>query len=317
MRLDRYILASYAVAACILLPSELPAEGKETATEEEQNLFPDVDLAEGSIPRYVALATSPFDNSQAAYVMFDGDTDRGYKRVYVWVPDNLTYGRPKPFRINSEGNFGPVEFENRQDNLAGRLAWQLSWYRGSQTAGTVSHFDYRTGKNVTSTRKAGTWSVFGFMLNYAYGNPAKKKAAVYPLDIIISGQLQPTTGNMTAFPAPLAPWENLAVSAEHEVYQGRKDEGGLRLTTGLYRHNSKVEIRSLPDDAVIKLEVFPYLEDAVFSKDFTDWEDVFVKGVEVPLKYGWYEWQRTFSCDGLPPYDTGRGGLIPVARYPL
>jgi len=318
MRLDRYILASCAVAVCALFPLELPAQDKKTPTEEEKkNLFPDVELAEGSIPLYVALATNPFDDSQAAYIMFDGDTHRGYKRIYVWVPDELTYNKPKPFRINSEGNFGPVEFENRQDSLAGRLTWKLSWHKRTQTAGTVSRFDYKTGKTVTSTRKAGTWSVFGFMLNYGYGNPAKKKAGVYPLDIIIRYELKPSSGKMTAFPKPLAPWKTIAVSATHEVYQGDKDEGGLRVTTGLYHGNSNVEIRSLPDDAVIKLEVFPYLEDAAFSKDFTNWEDVFVKGVEVPLKYGWYEWQRTFSCDGLPPAKTGRGGLIPVARYPL
>ena len=70
----------------------LAADKDEKPAVKKPKEYPEVELQEDSKPRYAAIALDSW-NEGRAYLLFDGNKDKGYPRMYVWIPETRKKAR--------------------------------------------------------------------------------------------------------------------------------------------------------------------------------------------------------------------------------
>lgn len=240
--------------------------------------FPAVELIDESQPRYASISLDVWGNS-TAYVLFDGNDEVGYERIYVWSPGDAQFGTPVAFRVGEANRFPPLQ--RRTDGEEGEvseLVWNLGWgYH--HTGGT--HFSYTTGETVERDR--GRSARFSYNLNYLRDRPA---TAGSRLHLTMSGHL-PATGDWTAVRDGSRPWNAIRTMVNVTRHIDR-DKIILRLAGRLMHQNHRVAIEALPDQFFdVNVSVSPYMKDPLYS-DVLSFHDLFHTGVEVILEPRWY-----------------------------
>jgi len=255
---------------------------------ERPEKYPDVPLGAKSVPRYASVALDT-DCSKVAYVCFDGNAVDGYSKMFVWVPDDTRYGKPKSLKSNEEKKYSPFGIKSRTTRSATKedvtIAWGMRWYIHS---GTHTVFNYRTGEK--ETRDVGNYPVFHFNVDFARTPPRSGVASMTDtvnIDIGIRGYLQ-TSMTWTNCPAPIVPWQKLSFYVTPKaVYE--RGKSFLRFKGRLsYYYWWPCVIRKISKQTEVSLAVSPYLEDAVYS-NVVDTADLFRSGVLVELPTGWYD----------------------------
>lgn len=266
--------------------------------------YPEVALSAGAQPQYAALAMDPW-KSRVAYILFDGNLAAGYRRVYVWIPDDARYGRPVALAVGEGDRFGPIEVRVEHDQDVSRVRWALTAQKRT-AGGSHQQFDYATGKTTTVTTEQRDYVQFGGMANLAHGNRLDLVGQKdFPLDITVGSGLS-VVADWASVGAPAAPWEHL----NYRV-QPRAEAAGEEATivlTGV----SNAQIRSLPEESLVEVKVRPYLEDPISSASYS--ADALSRSVAVTVPYGWYTVSWKLECAMLSGNVTGTTGVFPVSK---
>jgi len=283
-----------------------------------QAAFPEVPLVENSAPRFTTLALDEA-GEHAVYVLFDGTVDNEYRRAYVWIPNHARYGRPVALS-RGEGEFFPPLTIPVPDAPNVETTWQLrTWIERHGGHGERTRHDYLTGETVrVSGREESFAPRFDFRVRYRHaGRYARSlETASDPLDVQIEGRL--ATGNSwNDRPAPEAPWHDLYLrfNVDEERLEDDRHKGRLlfQLNVGHNRHHfSRVRFASIPDSARVRLDVFPYLEEPVFSETLPP-SRLLAGGFPVTLPYGWYQYRAEMTVDGMTVNRHSRS-VFPFAR---
>ena len=161
-----------------------------------------------------------------------------------------------------------------------------------------THTDYKTG--VTTTNEDLLLPRFYFTVDLKRGpaRRAERKGGKYPLDIGIDGRLR-IADAWENLPPLAEPWKNVYCNISREPHHGAK-RGYLRCKGHLRywydRYSSAVAVRSLPDDSRVHLEIAPYLEEPVFSKELGV-DQIFLNHIDIDIPYGWYRTLWTFKSE--------------------
>lgn len=286
----------FALAAVWFATTARAADADETGKPEG---FPDVDLLGGSIPRYTAVVVDAW-TKDVGYLMFDGNVEEGYPRVYIWVPGDMDYRRPVMKRVVGENEFSPFEFFSTGDGKQAVIEWQAKW--GIRTHGSYDRLDYKTGKMVHVERETTRTPAFFYRCNYmrAKGTVRTHTTKDFTLNIGIDGEFR-TSESWEDLPEAIAPWEQLRFYMIRQ--QTPEEKRGKVLFRGRLQFWSinqwrDIVIRAFPEDAGATLSIRPYMEPPVYSNSFGV-KEAFDTGVEVELPYGWYEYNWDFKCDGV------------------
>ena len=260
--------------------------------------FPEVPLTADCQPRYAVIAVDPQTN-QVGYLLFDGNVNAGYGRMYVWVPGDAHYGKPVAVAAAGEaGKLAPflISGTNRQGHVS--MTWAFTWAK-RQAGGKQQWFDYLTGKTITKETDAVTYTAFGFNLDYQAGGRGASagSSGAASLDVGIVGEI-PTSDAWTNLPPSIAPWTQLnffmTMTPQYE-----KDKAKLQFKGRLNYWHWGCTVRSLPVDSKLVLAVAPYMEPAVYSNELSVAEAFGQAGVAVEVSPGWYDMYWDMSCEGL------------------
>ncbi len=307
------------IMSCIAVAVMLAAG---QAVGDSATRFPDVPLIEGSETRYAVL-TIDEAGELPVFILFDGNPEADYNRAYVWMPGHPRFGRPQAMNRGADGTFPPLTIPPGE-NANVETTWQLTaaiQARGAREERTVTQQDYMTGRTVTqrvAAQAASTYAIFGFRVRYRHAGPYARSLATSsaPLDVMIQGSL-PVTPEWDSRGGPLAPWRNLhtGISMTQERLEDDRNHGNLIFgVTAHYAHNT-VQFTAIPENARIKLEVFPYLEDPIFAEELPA-QRLLAGAFPVKVPYGWYHYAATFACPGLEIRPTTRDhrDVVPFAR---
>lgn len=281
--------------------------------------FPDVPLMPGSKPRYTVLGVNPWTNA-AAFVMFDGNLSNGYKRAYVWIPEDPDFDKPVALNVDDTRRFAPFSVSATNGSDAATISWTLSW--GTNTTGggggTRTEVDYITGKSRTVTVAAQPIShsvIFGFALNYRYGPaatvlPAGSKA---PLELVISSTLGAPASWSNVTGAAHAPWNQLTLAM---AAKRAPEKSGIKMNLAgqlLYGGGNSCRIVSLPPESTLTLMVSPYMDPPVYSNTVPGIEGM--RNTEIFIPYGWHTMRYALRAPGIRPAGGG-ADLAPYSKPP-
>lgn len=308
MRRFLYIVTGAAVFATVAAAAETP---------ERPEKFPDVPLGAKSVPRYASVALDT-EGTEVAYVLFDGNVEDGYDKMFVWVPDDDRYGKPKSIKSDDEKIYPPFGIKSSTSRALTKeevtIAWSMRWYIHS---GRHRVRNYRTGE--MEERDVGNYPVFHFNVDFERKPPRMGIAAQEDsvnIDLGIRGYLK-TSMTWTNCPNPVLPWKELDfyVTPEPAYERGKSF---LRFKGRLsYYYWWPCRIGQISDQTEITLTVSPYLEDPVYS-DKVNAADLFGEGVLVELPYGWYDCSWDIKDVGLKvvPRDDRRRLVHPPFALP-
>jgi len=304
LRIQKYLgifltLAILWGSASILRAQSSSAAAKTPAEGGKPEKFPDVDLMAGSMPRYAAITVDAW-TKETAYILFDGNTDKGYNRLYFWVPGHIKYNRPVKKNDTGDKAFAPFDFFSTGDGQQAVIEWELKW--GLRSYGPHKWFDYLRGVWVEVDAEVTKSPYFLYRCNYARarGTVRSRSTSAFPLSLGIDGEFT-VSDSWEDLPPAIAPWERMHFyMARQQVVEGKK--GRLHFM-GKLQHWAvhrwwDVVIRAFPVDTAISLSINPYLDPPVYSNNITVAE-AFETGVDVELPYGWYEYKWDFKCDGV------------------
>jgi hypothetical protein len=286
--------------------------------------FPPVALAPNSSPRYLTVESDLWTN-KPAFLLFDGDVTNGYRRLYVWSPENPEFAKPVALNVGEKNRFESFRLlahnpSNANDSAV--MAWAFGWTARTSgaAASSATVFDYVEGKMVTVSRAAVATAVqpiFWFNVTFRRGPRASvtgSGSGQAPLDLVITGEAGsgvPSWSNVTAGGA--APWNRLTLGMPFKSLPDKRDKEKEKLafTAALYYGNYPCQIMSLPKESTITLTLNPYMEPPLFSNTLSAIE-VFSKGITAEIPYGWYEQFYWLQCPGLAPAP----GWVALQPYP-
>jgi hypothetical protein len=266
------------------------------AAWERPDTYPEVTLTTKSEPRYSSVYLDTKTN-QVAYLCFDGNVEKGYAKMFVWIPGERKYDPPKAIRSNNEKQFSKfgIDTTTVTDNDEINISWGMRWRIHS---GKHRWFDY--SKGVMVEKDVGNYPQFVFNTDFER-TPRKRirRSATQSakLDIGIPGYLN-TSPAWTNCPPPIAPWNKLNFYMTSKIEQDRA-KSQVRFTGRLtYYYWWNCEVRSVAPDTEIDLVVSPYLEDPVYSNKLNAAE-IFGPGVVVELQPGWYDCEWDIRNTGM------------------
>ncbi len=272
-----------------------------------QTAFPEVPLVNNSAPRFVVLALDE-TGEQNLFMLLDGNREAEYKRAYVWIPNHPRYGRPVAVERGQNEYFPPLTVPVTE-NPRVETTWQVrAWVDEAHARDggrTATRHDYLTGQTVTYTIDAReARQRFDFRVRYRHAGQYARSlaAATDPLDMIIEGEL-PTGTEWNKRPDPTTPWRNLYLrfNVDEERLEDDRNNGRLVFQTRVVHHQhhgTRVQFTTLPESARIKLDVFPYLQQPLFSEALPA-ARLLAGGVPVKVPFGWYQFTAEFQCEGL------------------
>lgn len=275
--------------------------------EARPDKFPEVRLIAESSPRYAALSFDAWAETEV-YLLFDGNLEQGYNRLYVWIPGDRQYGTPVALTAAADRTFAPLlRRVNGGEDEASEVVWNLRWGYGATGGTGVS---YLTGETVT--REIRRHANFGFNLNYIR---ERRSVRGQRLEITIPGSL-PTVTAWQDLPRGLAPWNALRVNVQVNQ-QPVSDQITLRLTARLLHADRTCPVLSMPDPFFkINLSVAPYMQAALFETE-QQFQDLLQTGASVTVDPRWYSIAWDYQ---LPEWLGARSGhgshFMPVARRP-
>jgi len=272
----------------------IPFPGR--AAPKRPDKYPEVILDAKSEARYTAVALDT-TGSQAAYLLFDGNVNKGYDRVYVWIPGDPKYDKPLSKKSGEQKQFSPFGINTKSDKTKEDVTinWQMAWYIHG---GRHDYWDYKVGKMVK--RDVGKYPRFPFNVHVLRKpSRAMAKPGTESVDIVIPGEI-PTSTTWTNCPAPLAPWNKLRFDITTKREKAKEQDKGRFRFLGrlLYWHWRECTVRSMPPETDITLMVSPYLEPPIYSNKLTA-VDMFHKGITLEFPYGWYDVDWSIKCSGL------------------
>ncbi len=280
----------------------------------------------GSTPQYASLALDE-NGDTVMFVLLDGNAAAGYTRAYLWMPKHARYGQPVPVSRGANETFPSLTWPVDGDAPV-ETTWRIrAWIeeQAAQAGGerTVSHHDYATGRTVTRTQviapsEARRLPRFDFSVRYRHagGYASRLSNASDALDIDIDGQL-PVAAKWEARPSPFAPWNQLYVQSTLAMRRDpdTPDKGDLLFQMRLVYHPHQrrpCRVASLPRDAVVELDIIPYLEEPLLSESVPA-AQMFAEGFAVPVAFGWYQYKVGVECEGLTVHPF-LAPLFPFAR---
>ncbi len=296
------------LAACALILPAILAFGADKATTERPQSFPKVATASGCVPYFAAIMLDVQTN-QIGYVMFDGNVDDGYNRLWFWVPDDMNYRTPKMYRVNAESKtFGPIKFRPKHDQDDIDIVWSFRWYK----QGPYEHFDYVTGQTI---KMAANYPRFWFSVDYACKPRSAGARTDARVDITIPGEISASV--WTNMPAPLQPWHTLNYYMTVKLLR-EKDNTLGHFDGRLCYGDQLCVVRTMPRETTCTLVVAPYMGTPVYSNSLT-WSEALVTGVDLKLDYGWYDMYWNIVCHGLNVYPRldahVRINPFPISRF--
>ncbi len=272
--------------------------------------FPEVDLLSDSVPRYTALTLDDW-GGVTAYILFDGNLETGYPRLYVWIPEHANYGTPVLLRADGDGFYQPLQYRVEKDggeysDIAWNIRWRYQLSRGSEP-------DYLTGEMIERERVR--YVRFWFNLDFRRG---QGNAPENQLHLIIPGYLHTTAewGDVPDISAPRRePWNHLRVTVDVDR-QVEGDQIILAMRARLWHrhHSRRVSVERMPEQFFnVDLSVSPYLNDPVYEEQLT-FQTLLIHGVKLPVEPRWYSFVWDYE---FPPWLGGsaqRGSdFMPVA----
>lgn len=270
--------------------------------------YPAVQLREDSSPRYAAVNLDPWGRN-TAYLLFDGDQQNGYPRMYVWIPGDARYGTPVAMMAGQENRYPPLRLRVEGDaDEAAEVVWNLRW--GYHHSGGGGGVNYYTGEQV-SARPRSRHARISYEVNYAR---ERRNVRGSRLALTIPGTLS-FASEWDGAPRPQVPWEaiNISLSVNRVLEQ---DQIALRMGSRFYHQSNRiVVVETIPDAFFdVQLSVSPYLKPAIYRED-VPFESLLRSGVRVPVEPRWYS--IAWTCE-LHPWmggHTRRGShFMPVAR---
>ena len=283
------------VTACML------AAAVWAQTPARPEAYPDVPLGSKSVPHYTAVALDT-EGTRVGYVLFDGNVDEGYGKMFVWVPGDPRYDKPKGFKSDDQREYPAFGVSSSttlaRDKEDVAIDWTMRWYIDS---GKRTDRDYARGEMVA--RDVGRHPVFRFTADFKR-TPKRTvvaTAAASPemmsIDIGIPGYIRTSTV-WTNCPDPVLPWKNLEfyVTPEPLYERGKifmQFKGRLS-----YHYWWPCRIGQISDKTEITLVVKPYLEPAVYSNKVNSMK-LLGPGVLVELNPGWYDCDWNIKDVGL------------------
>ena len=310
-------LAVLCVAAALATPAcgADDKDGKKPKPKPEK--YPDIELSEGSVPHYAAVAMDSWDG-EIAYLLFDGTVGLGFKKLYVWIPEDRKYGTPQGMTPNQEGAFpafGPERPVINEDEKS-MVKWRFRQSFHKRAAGSSSHRDYVTGQTVTRSWQASQGYSLAFAVDFAHGN---KRSAItlshgLPMDVTISGSFGTQT-DWKKIGGGFAPWTSLAIDLNFQRAPAKDPKNSIVSfdSRGLSYGNTSCQVRSVPDDGRISLVISPYLDPPVYSNAVT-LAEVADGGLSAEIPYGWYGLRASKYKCGKYIYPVRVHG---VGRYPF
>lgn len=247
-------------------------------------------LAADADPRYSVVAGDAWQG-KTTYLLFDGNTQQGYRRLYVWVPGDKGYETPKPVAAGENGVFPPIALVQQREGQSSAITWQFSarkqeWRRG----GDQTRFDYATGEKVVvegGAVESGVNTAFDYQVNYVRELGGSEK-----VDLVIRGGL-PVAAEWGKRPGAVAPWDGIPFGTS--VKRSATAEGArLTFSPGL----GGATVRALPSSARVTIKVLPYLGEPIEEKSLPATE-AFASGFSVDVPFGWYNFESSFECEGI------------------
>ncbi len=304
------------IAALALAAVAADAAPRYRVTTSVPKKFPDVPLLANSRPRFAVLGVNPWTNA-AAFVMFDGDLSNGYKRIYVWIPDDPDYDKPVALNANESRRFDPFTVSATNGENGATLSWALAWSTNTTGGGggTRTEVDYVTGKSRTVTVAAQPISrhaAFGYSLTYRYG-PADSVLASgskAPLELVLSSSIGAYGSWSNVTGAAHAPWNQIQLAMAPKYFP---DKAGLKVNlTGQLTHGGgSCRIVSLPPESQLTVIVSPYLDPPVYSNTLPGVEGM--RNTEIFIPYGWHSMWYALRAPGIRSAG-GATGLTPYSR---
>lgn len=280
----------------------LPWIAAVSVAETRPESFPEVALSTGSTPRYAAMHLDPWGR-QIAYVLFDGNNESGYGRVYVWVPGHPQYGTPVLLAAGDGNRFPPVRQRTEHEDQTAEVLWTMRWGR----SGGGTHTSYLTGETVERRRGI----QFGYSIDYGRESRHVRGSR---LALTIPGYFS-TTPDWSEVSPGIAPWDNLRL----QVNASRRADGqnmALRLSGRMWhQHPSRVcSFSTMPESFFnVDLSVSPYMKPALYSSELS-FQELVHSGVEIFVEPRWYSIVWNYSLHPWLGAATRRGSdFIPVA----
>ena len=253
--------------------------------------FPSVPMIDDSVPRYGAVRLDPW-NQDVLYLLFDGNREQGYNRLYVWVPESREYDRPKPLNVRHDHTFPTISWRAEKDDEIVETEYIFSSRRSVGTRGGRSartSIDYSTGETVTrSARSAQPYTNISLGHRLVYTRDRSPRGGENLLRVSIPGSRISTSTNFASV-SPRAIWNNIGFRwSVDRVDDVHDDNASLRIT-GRARHgNDNVQFDAMPRAFFdINIRVSPYMQDPVFTKTIPV-TDLMRDGLLVEIPFGWY-----------------------------
>ncbi len=278
--------------------------------------FPSVALVAGSQPRYAAFQLDPWKR-QTLYMLFDGNSEVGYNRLYVWSPGRGQYTRPAALSVGSDGRFPPIAWRETEGNEVAEVNYVFGSRRSTGITGTTGpRQDYQTGAIIAAgPRRAYTNISLTFSLDYV--RDRSPQGGPNRLMLRIPGPINVAT-NFAEIRA-LSPWE--AVYFRWSVARqaaGDADAARLAISGNMYYHHEQnlVTIQAIPAGFFdMNITVSPYLKEPVFSQT-VPMIDLVRDGLTLELSPTWYtaQWQSTVHAWLGGRNLSGQTGLMALGR---
>ncbi len=277
-------------------------ETLETESRPAPEKFPSVTLVSDSVPRYGAVRLDPWGEN-VLYFLFDGNRERGYNRMYVWVPEGRQHARPTALNVGPDHTFPTISWRTEKNDEVVETAYTFYSRRSVGTHGGRSartSIDYETGKTVTrSAQSSRPYTNISLRYNLVYSRDRSPRGGDNHLRVSIpapgsasSGSSISTSTNFAAI-TPQAVWNNIhfrwSIDRQHDADH---DNARLRIS-GRAQHGSGSNQRQVTFDTIPKgffdlnIRVSPYMKDPVFTKTIPV-IDLIRDGIMVDVPFGWY-----------------------------
>lgn len=255
--------------------------------------FPSVALEEDSTPRYGAFYLDPWYEN-ILYVLFDGNRETGYRRMYAWIPGSRDYAHPVPFRVDADNNFRTISWRAERDHEIATTDYTFRSWRSTGTHGERTDIDYVTGE--TQVRAARPFTNINIRYTLDYMRDRAPRGGENRLQLRIP---DPPRGHSIHLATnfadvhPRAAWEQVDFYWDVERrYTPNEDKAQLHLKgraqLGTHSHNRGITLGAVPRGFFdLEVAIAPYMKDPVFQETVPAVELV-NEGLIIDLPFGWY-----------------------------
>lgn len=264
--------------------------------------FPDVSTVADAVPRFAAVRLDPWAKN-ILYVMFDGNAEVGYNRMYAWVPEGQRYTQPTPFQIGGDNRFPAVTWTDTEGDEAVDVAYIFGSVRttgvhGGGGGGGGTRVNYLTGEvTVTPPRSPGPprpYTNISFSYSVDYKRDKSPRGGANLLQLRIPANLNPPTNFVGLRPSAL--WNSVSFhwNIDRQTVTDI-DHAQLKFGGSVRVGNRDVLVASMPTGFFdVEIRVSPYMKDP-FVRETVPVQELARDGLFVSVPFGWYRasWSTT------------------------